>query len=368
MPTIPAEEYEITIFEGSWRLIPTADVLSTRPVFQVTRGAGIVEYTPEFGQQHKLPGTVMSIEYVQAVVVGYDEKTRRWLLGFHIGRSSQDKAHWLEVVCWPPGDNSLYGAAAQQAGRELAEYIGCPLKIFGAKKLARPLGGAAGGGVTGPLAPHKREDIGPQQVRLLAHSIKLPIQYTAVWLGPSRNGVTLRLSKEATTGKQGVAPSFNQCVIDTQQGLIRLIPPTGLLGSFLGGAQGRAIKVGIVRNVELRYVIDRKSVPQEMNGDILTEITMITHRWEIYLTLPDESLLLAQTSHQTSSELSRKRTMAGNKFAVNTSAGIDYLRQHQADQEAFEAARSWAENAAIVVAGTLGVALAKTQVDDEGAG
>jgi len=342
-------------------------VLSTRPVFQVTRGAGIVEYTPEFGQQHKLPGTVMSIEYVQAVVAGYDEKTRSWLLGFHIGRSPEEKSHWLEIVCWSPGDNTLYGAAAQRAGRELAEYIGCPLKIFGAKKLAKPLAGASSGGVTGPLVPHKREDVGPQQVRLLSHSIKLPIQYAAMWLGPSRNGVTLRLSKEATAGKRGVTPSFNQCVIDMQQGTIKLIPPTGLLGSVLGGAQGRVIKTGIVRNVELRHVIDRESVPQETNGDILTEITIITHRWEIYLTLPDESLLLAQTSHQTSSELSRKRAMAGNKFSVNTSAGIDYLRQHQADQEAYEAAQSWAEHAAIVVAGTLGLSLVKTRIDDEGA-
>lgn len=367
MPTIPVEDYEVTIYEGVWRLIPTGDVLSTRPVFQVTRGAGIIEYTPEFGQQRRLPGTVMSIEYVQAVVAGYDEKTRRWLLGFHIGRDSEEKPHWLALVCWPSGDNALYAAVAQQAGRELAEYIGCPLKIFGAKKLARPLAETESG-VTGPLVPHKREDVGPQQVRLLSHSIKLPVQYPSMWLGPSRNGVTLRLSKEATTGKQGITPSFNQCVIDTQQGTIKLMPPTGLLGSFLGGAQGRSIKTSLVRNVELRYVITRRSVPQESSGNIVTEVTIITHNWEIYLTLPDESLLLAQTSHQTSSELSRKRSMAGNKFSVDTSAGIDYLRQHQADQEAFEAAKTWAEQASVVVAGTLGVSLAKTQVDSEGAG
>jgi hypothetical protein len=367
MTTIPAEDVEITIRDGLWQLIPTGDTLSTRPVFQVARGAGVMEYTPGFGQAHKLPGTVLSVEYVQAVVIGYEETSRRWLLGFHVARDASDTPRWLKLVRWPAGNNMLYGASAQQAGRELAEHLGCPLKIFGAKKLARPQADIADrSGVTGPLVPHQREDIGPQRVKLLAQSIKLPIQYPNMRLGHARSGVTLRLSKEATASKRGgVAPSFNQCVIDPEQGTIRLLPPTGLLGTFLSGQQGRVLETDEARNVELRHTVTRRSVPQEESGDFVTEVTYIAHTWDIYLTLPDESLLLAQTDHHTSSELSRQRATVSNKFAVDTEAGIKYLRRHQADQEAYDAAANWAEEAALVIASTLGVHLVKTQVEEQ---
>jgi hypothetical protein len=367
MTTIPAENYEISIYEGRWMLIPVGDQISTRPDFQVLRGSGVMEYTPGFGQAHKLPGTVLSIEYVRAVVIGYDEKSRRWRLGFHIGRTGADESRWLELVYWPSGDNMLYAAAAQQAGRELAEHVGCPLKIFGVKKSARqPLSDPAQSGVTGPLVPHKREDIGPQQVRLLAQSVNLPIQYPNMWLGQDRSGLTLRLAKEITSNKRGaVAPPFNQCVIDPPHGTIRLMPPTGLLGAFLGGAQGRVIKIADVRNVELRQTTARRFETRPDDKGMATEITLITHVWDIYLTLPDESLLLAQTSHQTSSELQRHRAMAGNKFQVNSEAEMIYLRLHQADQRVHDRAKHWAESAALVIAGTIGVRLVKTQLDEE---
>ncbi|MBI5959421.1 MAG: hypothetical protein HY866_11840, partial [Chloroflexi bacterium] len=241
MINIPAEQIEINIQDGMWRLIPTGEeVLSSLPVFEVTRGSGVMEYTPKFGEDHRLPGTVLSVEYVRAVVIGYEEKSQRWLLGLHIARREEDKARWLELVRWPGGDNALYASAAQQSGRELAEYIGCPLKIFGAKKLPQQVKGEpARSGVTGPLIPHKREDIGPQRVKLFAQSVRLPVQYPGMWLGQGgRTGIALRLSKDVTSSKSGgVAPSFNQCVVDSEQGMIRLIPPTGLLGTFLGGQQ-----------------------------------------------------------------------------------------------------------------------------------
>jgi hypothetical protein len=365
MPTIPAEEVEITIRDGFWQLIPTENTLSTRPVFQVVRGGGVMEYTPAFGQAHKLPGTVISVEYIRAVVIGYDEKTRRWLLGFHVGRSDTEESRWLELVRWPAGDNTLYSAAAQQAGRELAEHIGCPLKIFGAKKLTRPLTDPnVHGRVTGPLVPHKREDIGPQQVKLMAQAIDLPIQYPNMWLGQARNSVTLRLAKEATMKKGSVAPSFNQCVIDPEQGAVRLMPPTGLLGSFLSGQQGRMIRTADVRNIELRHSIIRRAITQEDNSDVITEKTQITHTWDIYLTLSDESVLLAQTNHITSSDLLQQRATSTNKFSVNSSAGIEYLRRHQEDQEAYDVANNWADAAAVIIASTLGVRLVKTEVEE----
>jgi hypothetical protein len=75
-------------------------------------------------------------------------------------------------------------------------------------------------------------------------------------------------------------------------------------------------------------------------------------------------VLLAQTTHSTSSELSRKRATVGNKFSVDSQAGIEYLRQHQEDQEAYENAETFARTVSIVIASALGVRLVKTQVDD----
>ncbi|HEX3054222.1 MAG TPA: hypothetical protein VHP83_26440 [Aggregatilineaceae bacterium] len=363
MTTIPADEVEITIQHGFWELIPNGDTLSRQPVFQVSRGSGVMEYTPAFGQNHRLPGTVLSVEYVRAVVIGYDEKTRRWMLGFHIARTTNDPPRWLELVRWPPGDNMTHGAAAQQAGRTLSEHIGCPLKIFGAKKLARPLAPTATGGVTGPLVPHKREDVGPQQVKLLAQSIHLPLEYPNMRLEKTRSGLVLRLGKESNTPKRGVTPSFNQVSID--QSTIRLMPPTGLLGSFLSGQQGRAVKTSDVRNVEFRHSVLKEAVTKEDSQGLITESMITTHLWEIYFTLPDESLLIAQTSHTTSSELSHHRATALNdKFAVDPESGIEYLRKHQADQEAYDAASGWAESVALVIASTLGTRLVKTTSEE----
>lgn len=368
MVRIAALDYEIFAEEGTWGLIPTGDeVLSTLPVFEVTRGGGVMEYTPAFGEAHSLPGTVLSLEYVRAVVIGYDEKARCWMLGFHVARTQQDKPRWLELVRWPAGVNEVYAASAQQAGRELAEHVGCPLKVFGAKKLPRRQpSGSARTGVTGPLVPHQREDIGAQRVRLFAQSVTLPAQYPSIWLGRGRNGITLRLAKDAAhAGKGDIAPAFNQVVFDPKQERIRLIPPTGLLGTFLGGQRGRELPFSSVRNIELRHTITRSYVPQQEDKDLITEITFTNYSWEVFLTLADESLLLAQTTHATSSELSRKRATVGDKFSVNSKAGIEYLRQHKADQEAYEAAENFTWTVAIVIADTLEVNVVKTQVEEE---
>lgn len=364
MPIIPAENIEITIHDGSWELRLPGSTQFTPPLFQVTRGAGVVEYTPGFGESHKLPGTVLSVEYIQAVVIGYETSSRRWRLGFFVARSADEKPRWLELVRWPAGDNLINGASAQEAGRELAEHIGCPLKIFGAKKPPRPTADpATGSGVTGPLTAHKRENIDPQQVKLTAHSVKLPLEHGALWLGRSRDNLILRIGKDAPTGKSGIVPSFNQCVFAPDQNSIRLQPPTGLL-SFLSGQRARELKTDAVRNVELRHTIRRESDARHDTSNLVTEVTFFTYLWDIYLTLADESLLLAQTTHITSSELLRQRATSANKFSVNSQAGIEYLRQHQADQEAKDKAAHWAESAAIVIAGTLGVHLVKTEVEE----
>lgn len=365
MTIISAENVEIVIQDGAWRLIPTTHELSNTPIFWVLRGGGVMEYTPAFAQEHRLPGTVLSVEYVRAVVIGYEKKTRRWRLGFHVSRSPQDKPRWLEIVQWPAGDNEMHAAAAQRAGRELAEHIGCPLKIFGAKKQHRPPAEPSQrSGYTGPLMPHKREDIGPQRVRLFATSVKLPVQYPGIWLGEGRNGLALRLAKDTAPRQPGSeSPAFNQCLIDMEQHAIRLVPPTGLLGVFLGGASGREIATTDVQNVELRHEIARQyETTPDKDPDLVTEVTNIHYTWGVYLTLPDESLLLAQTEHTTSSELSRKRATVGDKFSVDTKAGIEYFRQHQEDQEAYEQAETFARTVAVVIASTLGVRLVKTEI------
>ena len=365
MTTISADGMDIEIQEDSWRLVPAADgLLSGTPVFWVMRGAEIMEYTPAFGAERRLPGTVLSLEYVRAVVIGYDEKARRWRLGFHLARRATDKPRWLELICWPEGHNELYAAAAHQAGRALSERAGCPLKIFGAKKLPRATARqSARSGVTGPLTPHAREDIGPQRVKLWAQGIELPVQYPGMWLGAGRNGVTLRLAKDAAPRQAGEeTPAFNQCIFDTERRTIRLVPPTGLLGVFMGGAQGRVIPMDTVYNVELRHTIQQTHHSEPDKDGLMTEVTDTHRTWGVYLTLPEESLLLAQTEHTTSSEFSRRRISTGDKFSVDSQANIEFLRQYQAEQEACEAAETFARAVALVVASTLSVRLVKTEV------
>ncbi len=364
---IQADQTEIDIRDGSWRLYPTGpDVLSRIPVFKATRGSGVIEYEAEFGEARGLPGTVLSVEFVQAVVLGYDGKTHRWLLGFHLARRAEDKPRWLELVSWPPGANTVHAAAAQQAARELAECVGCPLKIFGAKKLAQaPAPGQTRSGATGPLGPHTREDIDPQRVKLFAQSVALPLQYPGVWLGAGHSDITLRVARDQSTGKRGEeAPAFVQCVFDLERHMIRLQPPTGLLTGFFGSRRGRELSTDQVRNVELRHIITRDHTTKPGKGSLATEITHLHYTWGVYLTLPDESLLLLQTSHSTSSDLLRKRASVGDKFAVDSKGGIKYLRQHQEDQAAYEQAETIARTVGIIIANALGVHLVKTQVDD----
>ncbi len=368
MTTISADGVDIEIQEDTWRLVPAGEeLLSGTPAFWVMRGSVVMEYTPGFAAERRLPGTVLSLEYVRAVVIGYEEKAQRWRLGFHLSRRAIDKPRWLELVRWPKGNNTLYAEAAHQAGRALAEYIGCPLKIFGAKKLPRATAPqSTRSGVTGPLMPHAREDIGPQRVKLWAQGIDLPVQYPGMWLGEGRGGVMLRLAKDVAPRRKGEeTPAFNQCIFDPQQRTIRLVPPTGLLGVFMSGAHGRAIPMDAVYNVELRHTIQQTHSSEPDKEGLLTEITHTHHTWEVYLTLPEESLLLAQTEHMTSSEFSRRRLSTTDKFSVDSQANIEFLRQYQADQEACEAAETFARAVALIVASTLGVRLVKTEVGSD---
>jgi len=86
----------------------------------------------------------------------------------------------------------------------LAEHLGCPLKIFGAKKLPQPApADLSRSGVTGPLVPHKREDIGPQRVKLFAQSVKLASPVSWHLAGPREGRRYAPAGQRCGSGENG---------------------------------------------------------------------------------------------------------------------------------------------------------------------
>ncbi len=167
MANLFADGVEINIEDGHWRLYNTDGANSLSPFFDTLRGTGLMQYVPKFAEARGLPGTVLASDYIKAVVVGFDEQHKRWLLGLHLLVKDEEKPRFVELVRWPVGEDQEAATNSHQAGRILAEYIGAPLKLFGAKKT--PLAQADGTkrpGVTGPLQPHHRVDIDPQRIKL----------------------------------------------------------------------------------------------------------------------------------------------------------------------------------------------------------
>src|SRR5258708_20189797 len=176
MTTLFADDIEINIEEGPWRLFKLQGANRLYPFFDVLRGSGLVEYAAAFGDARGLDGTVLAGDYVKAVVVGFDERHNRWTLGLHVQTQLDEKARFIELVHWAAGDDEKFGSESHLAGRVLAEYITCPLKLFGAKKspLARP-DGTKRPGVTGPLEPHRPDDLHIPPVPLKPESFQLPL-------------------------------------------------------------------------------------------------------------------------------------------------------------------------------------------------
>ena len=361
-----ADQVEVNIEEGKWRLYNLQGANSLSPFFQAVRGSRLLNYVARFGEAKGLPGTVLSGDFVQSVIVGFDEKRRRWLLGIQVMMDKDEKPRFVELVRWPEGDTEQFGVDSHKAGRALAEYIDCPLKLFGVKKatLAQSAG-AAQRGPTGPLEPHRRSDLDVQRVRSRAEQIRLPISFQGIWVGSVRNGITLRIAKDAEqSGAE--APAFNQCVIDRDSQTVRLVPPTGLLGAFLG-PQGRAIKFQDIRNVELRQsIIQESSIRKDADGmDI--DVTRTKELFAVYLTLVDESVLLTQLRHQATNELARHRAKTKTLLDGDYDAEREmaYLRQHQVDQQQRDATADFSESTALVIAAALNRPLAKTAVGEE---
>lgn len=363
MPTIPAQDMDIEINDGVWRLYPKSDRLKPSVLFETIQGSGLLNYKSAFGDAIGLPGNRLSTAYVRAVVVGYEPKSLRWLLGLHIVNAPEEKPRWVSLVRWEQAPNHKYANEAQQAGRALAEFIGCPLKIFGVKKIPTARS-------TGPLEQHERQDIDVDKVAARAQNVTLPIEYEGLWLGDSRSkGLTLRVPKLAAASQAGqIAPAYQLCEVDPAKELIKLVPPTGLLGGFFGGPRGREVAFKQVRNIEARHMVETTSdTRKDEENNMLVEVSTTTHSWRVYLTLRDENILLAITQHTTSSDLNRRRTEAAmtSTGIIDYQANVSHFRRLEEDQRQMRLAEFWAESAAYVLAATMQRPVVLTKVGND---
>ncbi|GIK63446.1 MAG: hypothetical protein BroJett018_12400 [Chloroflexota bacterium] len=366
MPVILAENAELQIEEGRWRLYDSNNPDSMSAMFEVNRGSGILSYSATFGEKHGLPGTRLAMHYIKSVVVGFDQKTNRWRLGLYVAYEDDQKPQWSELVHWPTGQNREYADAAQRAGRILAEYVMCPLKLFGVTKTPS----AARATITGPVVSHRRIDVEPSEVKARAQQVQLPKQIPGMWLGVTNKGLTTRLSKDATSSKGGeVAPAFQICEVDVDRHVLRLTPATGLLGAFFGGASGRNLKFDEIRNLEFRHLMQQSSHMQKSEEDGLM-VEILTHQdvWEVYVTTANEAILIARTLHSRDSSMSRQRVQdvaGGAKIGEQYDAAVGYYRQHEEDQRQFEASRDWAYSVAVTFAGAMNCRMVETEVGDD---
>lgn len=363
---IIADGIEINIENGKWRLFNTTGAHSLTPFFETVRGEGLLRYTPGWAEPRGLPGNVLSIQYVRAVVVGLEKRNNRWTIGLHVALREDEPARFVELAHWPPEDLPEHAQASHTAGRVLAEFLTCPLKLFGVRKSAQQPG-VSHPTVTGPLAPHKREDVDLRDVQSLVKEINLPLTLGEIWLGQSNpHTLVLRLPKQTADKSKGEVPAYQNATFDRASQTVRLLPPTGLLGVVFG-PRGRIVNYTDIRNVEYRHTLTHESTLKPEGGEMATDVTRSVHRHEVFLTLSDESVLILQIVHETSSELQRRRlTMKreGIEDIGQARQDMEYLRQHQRDQAYSERSRRFADRAALVIASNLSRNLVRTQVGD----
>src|SRR5262249_47248030 len=147
---------------------------------------------------------------------------------------------------------------------------------------------------------HQRQDVDVPRVRVQAQAIHLPIAREGVWIGGAHDMIHWRIAKDSQANKQAPggaeAPAFSQGTLDQSTQTVRLIPPTGLLGTFLG-PQGRTINFAQVRNVERRHsILHESSIVKDEEG-MAVDQTRTNHLYGVYLTLSEESVLIAQLRH-----------------------------------------------------------------------
>jgi len=365
MEHLAADGVDIAIDKIRWRVFEGSQGYTLSPLFQYSRGDGVLHYTPDYGKQIGLPGDRLSVDYVRAVLVGYHAKSQRWLLGLHVAQG--DEAPIFKVlVRWPISNPDDHGHDVRMAARTLSRFLSCPLKVFGEKKLPKPTDDPTRSGVTGPLDPHVRRRIDLNEVKQHAIDIELPVEGPNFQINTSRSGLTLKLTKQPSGGDgESDSPVFNLVEFNFKQKRVKLIPPTGLLGSFLSGA-AKEIEFQDVHNVEHRYIISEvaSNVPAR-DGSYMVEQLTNRHIWGLYLTLSDESLLLLRASFIQSSDLIQSRvTMVGggNKLDTNAAEGVKYFKQHVEEQERIDEINNATLYAAYLVANALGRHIVKTEV------
>jgi len=369
MVDILANDVVINIEGGYWRMFNMQGKNTLSPFFTAFRGEGLIRYLPDYGNERGLPGNILAADYIKAVVVGFDPRRNCWSLGIQMALNEEGKPVFVEFVNWPAGTDNQYEIDSSTAGRILAEYLNCPLKLFGVKKTSQAGKADPRATRTGPLVPHDREDIDITKVKLRAGNISLPMTLNDTWIGlTNKTTLVLRLPKDAVDRTKGESPAFQQVVIDSNAGQVKLLPPTGLLGSFFGsGAQGRIIRFAQVRNVELRHTITNESFLEKGAGGVAVDSYRTAHEYGLYLSVEDESVMLLRLRHVSTGTI-KQRTRLRSTETIDVDrakADIEYYGEHEAEKEKFDRVANFTEGCAFVVAAIIGKALVKTLVGNQ---
>lgn len=361
---IQTDGFDILIDSIRWRLAQQRDdYFALGTVFECIRGANLITYHPNYGKQVGLPGDRMSLDYVRAVLVGYHNKSRRWLLGLHVlPNDDAEKPVFRALVRWPMSDPWTHQDEVRRVARMLAMMAACPLKIFGDEKLPAPTTDPKRSGFTGPLQPHNRERIEKPAIKQMAKQIDLPIRDETFDLHDGRHGPVLKQLKHPKAIGHST-PVFALCEFNYDQKKLKLLPPTGLLGAFMG-SKHKVILYSQIYNVELRHTKVQISETRQ-DEDFQTEELTLQHFWEVYVTLAGESLLLIQETFKQSSELlqSRVNFVGGDKFETDSIEGVKYFRKHMAEQEKIDQHSNNTEHAAYILANAIGCTIIKTELE-----
>ncbi len=362
MANIFADGIEVNVEDGQWRLYNTDGAYSLSPFFTAIKGTGLINYVAKFAEARGLPGTVLAADYVKAVVVGFDERRQCWAIGLHVTLHKDEKPRFVELAHWPAGGNNPdYALSSHESGRILAEFIGVPLKLFGAEKVqGLHAEGRSTARITGTLSPVRRTELDIQKVRLRADAAQLPLTFKGITISGAKNSIVIRYAKESE--QEG----FNQCLFDKESQLVKLLPPTGFLGA-LRGPQGRAIQYADIRNVELQHNIIHKSSIVKGDDGMAVDMSTKVHEYVVSLMLSGEAIKLLRLIHTVAGELAHLRSeMAfAGKDGYDADRQMAYLRQHQLDQKHHDQIVEFTEEAAFVIAGALTRPLVRLESSDE---
>lgn len=358
------EGYTIEFDENFWRLDRDKDLRTTTSLgyaFEAIRGDHQVHYKQSFARNQDLPfGEGLSLRHIRAVLVGLHAPTGRWLLGLHIARNEDEKPVFRTLAQWPSADQ---GESAKQAARALAVILNVPLNVYGEKKEAAVTREPQRSGVTGPLEPHLRQKIDLSKIAAYVTNLELPIVGDGYTLSRSPNGLVLKLTKHSGRGKIEM-PVFQMGEISNKSKSVKLIPPTGLLTSFMRD-RSREILFDRIANVEHRIIHTTISETLKDSTQAHQEELTRLHLWGVYLTLQDESLLLLQVSYAESTKLRKAKMelVGSSKLETNSAEGLKYFREQLQEKEAMEQFALQTEQIAYSLAYAIGKHLVRTEVE-----